>query len=121
MLSYPSHSAIRGRRLQNSDSSGYGESIRTSGFIWDLTRAHLLQEPTLVATGKPPRIPDFVLTSKDIELERAYKLRFNLIAADGREIPRYWVGYYDASPRKSVPAVGFKRRKPVPGTDDEDE
>ncbi len=41
--------------------------------------------------------------------------------AQGREIPRYWVGYYDASPRKSVPAVGFKRRKITPCDEEEDE
>ena len=80
----------------------------------------MAQEPASVSTGPVPRTPDFVLTSKDIELERAYKLRFNLIAADGMEIPRYWVGYYDASPRKSVPATGFKRRKVTPEEEDDE-
>jgi len=76
------------------------------------------QEPTAVATGLPPKTQDFILTGKDVELERAYKIRFHLTNAEGREIPRYWVGYYDASPRKSAPAIGYKRRKATPCEDD---
>ena len=79
-----------------------------------------LQEPVAVSNGPPPPSPDFVLASAQVELERAHKIRFALRAADGDEIARYWVGYFDCSPRKSVAAVGFRKRKITPaGEDDE--
>lgn len=62
-----------------------------------------------------------MLASRKVKLERAYKLRFNLIClADGREIPRYWVGFFDASPRRSVPVAGYKRRRIEPLNEDEE-
>jgi hypothetical protein len=61
-----------------------------------------------------------VLSCLQVELERAYKLRFALLSPSGDEIPRYWVGYFDASPRKIQAAVGFHKRKFTPA-DEEDE
>jgi hypothetical protein len=61
-----------------------------------------------------------VLTCLQSELERAYKIRFALSAEDGTEIPRYWVGYFDSSPRKIEPAVGLHKRKFTPADEDED-
>lgn len=79
------------------------------------------KEPVCISNGLPPKTSDFVLSSLQVELERAYKIRFALSAPSGDEIPRYWVGYFDASPRKSVPVVGFRKRKFTPEEDDEDE
>jgi hypothetical protein len=77
-------------------------------------------EPTPIATGAPPTAPDFILTGKTIELERAYKIHFNLVAHED-EIPNYWVGYYDASPQRTVASVTSKRRRPTPcGEEDDD-
>ena len=82
---------------------------------------HVEQEPVAVANGVSPRSQDFVLACLQSELERAYKIRFALVAQDGSEIPRYWVGYFDASPRKIDPAVsGLGKRRFTPA-DDEDE
>ena len=53
------------------------------------------------------------------DLERAYRIVFNLTNHEGDEIPRYWVGYFDASPRRSGPAVGYKKRKITPCEEDE--
>jgi hypothetical protein len=78
-------------------------------------------EPIAVATGAPPQASDFILACKDVELERAYRLTFDLTNREGNEIPRYWVGYFDASPRRSGPAVGYKKRKITPCDDEEDE
>ena len=89
--------------------------------IDDVTYAIHIQvdpEPTAVATGAPPQAPDFILTCKNVELERAYRITFNLTNLEGSEIPRYWVGYFDASPRRSGPAVGYKKRKITPCEDD---
>ena len=78
------------------------------------------QEPTQIATGVPPTAPDFILTGKAIELERAYKIHFNLVAHED-EIPNYWLGYYDASPQRTVASVMSKRRRPTPcGEEEED-
>jgi hypothetical protein len=77
-------------------------------------------EPTPIATGAPPTTPDFVLTGKTIELERAYKIQFNLVSHED-EIPNYWVGYYDASPQRTVASVTSKRRKPTPCIEDDQE
>ena len=90
--------------------------------IDDITYAIHIQvdaEPTAVATGTPPQASDFILACKDVELERAYRLTFALTNHDGDEIPRYWVGYFDASPRRSGPAVGYKKRKITPCDEDE--
>jgi hypothetical protein len=77
-------------------------------------------EPTPIATGAPPTTPDFILTGKTIELERAYKIHFNLVAHED-EIPNYWVGFYDASPQRTVASVTSKRRRPTPcGEEEED-
>jgi hypothetical protein len=76
-------------------------------------------EPTPVATGVQPQAPDFILACKEIELERAYRIVFTLTNHEGDEIPRYWVGYFDASPRRVGPAVGYKKRKITPCDDDE--
>jgi hypothetical protein len=62
-----------------------------------------------------------VLTCLQVELERAYKVRFALSSSTGEEIPRYWVGYFDASPRKIAPATGFHKRKFTPVDEDEEE
>jgi hypothetical protein len=62
-----------------------------------------------------------VLSCLQVELERAYKVRFALTSPEGDEIPRYWVGYFDASPRKIVAAVGFFKRKFVPADEDSEE
>jgi hypothetical protein len=79
---------------------------------------HIDQEPTPIATGTQPTATDFVLTGKTIELERAYKIHFNLVAHED-EIPNYWVGYFDASPQRTVASVTSKRRRPTPcGEDD---
>jgi hypothetical protein len=80
---------------------------------------HVDPEPTAVATGTQPQAPDFILACKDIELERAYRLTISLSNHEGDEVPRYWVGYFDASPRRSGPAVGYKKRKITPCDDDE--
>jgi hypothetical protein len=53
-----------------------------------------------------------------VELERAYRIRFSLTTPD-EEIARYWVGCYDASPRRSVASTGFKRRRPTPCDEEE--
>jgi hypothetical protein len=62
-----------------------------------------------------------VLSCLQVELERAYKIRFALSSPTGDEIPRYWVGYFNASPRKITPAVGFQKRKFIPADDEDDE
>lgn len=77
------------------------------------------QEPVAVTSGPPPRSQDFVLSCLQSEIERAYKVRFALSSADGSEIPRYWVGYFDASPRKVAPAVGLQKRKFTPADEDD--
>jgi hypothetical protein len=59
-----------------------------------------------------------VLTGKTIELERAYKIHFNLVAHED-EIPNYWVGFFDASPQRTVASVTSKRRRPTPCGEDE--
>ena len=85
-------------------------------------RNEFAQEPIAVTTGPPPSAPDLVLASRKVKLERAYKLRFNLIClADGREIPRYWVGFFDASPRRSVPVAGYKSRRIEPLNEEDEE
>ena len=85
--------------------------------IDDITYSIVIQvdpEPTAVASGTSPKAPDFILASKEVELERAYRITFSLSNHEGNEIPRYWVGYFDASPRRSGPAVGYKKRKITP-------
>lgn len=82
----------------------------------------VIKEPFPVANGLRPKTPDFVLSCLQTELQRAYKIRFALTSHSGDEIPRYWVGYFDASPRKTAPAVGFRKRRFTPeDEDDEDE
>jgi hypothetical protein len=77
-------------------------------------------EPTPIATGMPPTAEDFVLTGKTIELERAYRIQFNLVAAAGEdEIPNYFVGYFNASPQRTVASVTSRRRKATPMEMDE--
>jgi hypothetical protein len=78
------------------------------------------QEPVSITNGLPPRSPDLVLTCLQVELERAYKIRFALNSPTGDEIPRYWVGYFDASPRKIAPATGFHKRKFTPADEEEE-
>ena len=77
---------------------------------------HVDMEPTPIATGAPPASTDFILTGKTIELERAYRINFNLVSNNDSddEIPNYWVGYYDASPKRTVASVMSKRRRPTP-------
>ena len=79
------------------------------------------QEPLAVTNGPPPRAPDFLLSSFQVNLERVYKIRFALSAPDGNEIPRSWVGFFDASPRKIVPMVGLNKRKFTPADEEEDD
>jgi hypothetical protein len=79
---------------------------------------HIDPEPTPIATGAPPTAQDFILTGKTIELERAYKIHFNLVAHE-HEIPHYWVGYFNASPQRIVASVTSKRRRPTPCGEDE--
>ena len=86
-----------------------------------VTHTTHLQEPSPITNGRPPLAPDFVLSCLQVELERAYKLRFALSTPSGDEIPRYWVGYFDASPRKIQPAVGFHKRKFEPADESEEE
>jgi hypothetical protein len=81
---------------------------------------HVDAEPTPIATGAPPTATDFILTGKTIELERSYKIHFNLVSNED-EIPNYWVGYYDASPKRTVASVTSKRRRPTPCGDEEGE
>jgi hypothetical protein len=81
---------------------------------------HVDPEPVPIATGTPPTATDFILTGKTIELERAYKINFNLMAHE-EEIPNYWVGYFDASPQRTVASVTSKRRRPTPCGEDEDD
>ena len=88
--------------------------------VWNFNLKYLKQEPVAVTNGLPPRSQDFVLTCLQIELERAYKVRFALSEPNGGEIPRYWVGYFDASPRKIAPAVGLHKRKFTPADEDDD-
>jgi hypothetical protein len=127
------HSSLRGIPLVNTETLlqsvvpalvGTQTSFPTPNttVIDDVTYSihiHVDPEPTAVATGVSPQAPDFILACKDIELERAYRLTFSLSNHDGNEIPRYWVGYFDASPRRSGPAVGYKKRKITP-CDEED-
>ena len=77
-------------------------------------------EPTPIATGLPPTAVDFVLTGKAIELERAYRIQFNLVSHED-EIPNYFVGYFNASPQHTVASVTSKRRKPTPCREEDDE
>jgi hypothetical protein len=77
-------------------------------------------EPIPIATGAPPAAQDFILTGKTIELERAYKIHFNLVAHED-EIPNYWVGHFNASPQRTVASVTSKRRRPTPCGEDEDD
>lgn len=83
---------------------------------------HVDPDPVTVSNGPTPVSQDFALASLQTDLERAYKIRFALTSADGEEeIPRYWVGYFNASPRMSVPTVsGYKRRKITPCEEEED-
>jgi hypothetical protein len=74
---------------------------------------HVDPEPIPVSTGAPPPTQDLILTGSHIELERAYRLTFSLVSADN-EFPRYFVGYFNASPHKNQPVAGFKRRRPTP-------
>jgi hypothetical protein len=127
------HSSLRGIPLVNTDILlqsivpalvGTQTSFPTPNTttVDDITYAIHIQidpEPTAVAAGIPPKAPDFILACKDVELERAYRLTFSLANHDGDEIPRYWVGYFDASPRRSGPAVGYKKRKIMQCDDDE--
>lgn len=82
---------------------------------------HVDQEPVAIANGLPPRSQDFVLACLQSTLERAYKIRFALAAPDGSEIPRYWVGYFDASPRKIEQAVSGLGKRPFVQVDEDDE
>jgi hypothetical protein len=77
-------------------------------------------EPTPIATGMPPTATDFVLTGKSVELERAYRIQFNLVSGED-EIPNYFVGYFNASPQHTVASVTSKRRKPTPCGEGDDE
>jgi len=127
------HSSLRGIPLVNTDILlqsiipalvGTQMSFPTPNTttIEDITyfiHIHVDPEPTTVATGAPPQSSDFILACKDVELERAYRLTFELTNREGSEIPRYWVGYFDASPRRSGPAVGYKKRKITPCDEDE--
>ena len=70
-------------------------------------------EPIPVSTGCPPPTQDLVITGSHIELERAYRLTFSMVSADN-EFPRYFVGYFNASPHKNQTIAGFKRRRPTP-------
>ena len=80
---------------------------------------HVDPEPTPIATGAPPTATDFILTGKTIELERAYKIHFNLVSHE-EEIPNYWVGCFDASPQRTVASVTSKRRRPTPCGEEEE-
>jgi hypothetical protein len=80
-----------------------------------------VQEPLAATHGPPPRAQDFLLSSFPVNLERVYKIRFALTAPDGNEIPRYWSGFFDASPRKIVPMVGLNKRKFTPEEGDEED
>ena len=126
------HSALRGIPLINTDillqSVVPSLVISQSDFITpntttidDITyniQIHIDPEPTPIATGTQPTAIDFVLTGKTIELERAYKIHFNLVAHED-EIPNYWVGFFDASPQRTVASVTSKRRRPTPCGEDE--
>jgi hypothetical protein len=128
------HSSLRGIPLVNTDillqsiiPSLVGNQtsfpMPNTTTIEDITYSihiHVDPEPTAVATGAPPQSSDFVLACKDIELERAYRITFSLTNHEGDEIPRYWVGYFDASPRRSGPAVGYKKRKVTPCEEDDE-
>ena len=74
---------------------------------------HVDPEPIPVSTGAPPPTQDLIITGSHIELERAYRLTFSMVSADN-EFPRYFVGYFNASPHKNQPVAGFKRRRPTP-------
>ena len=128
------HSSLRGIPIINTDTllqsivpsligSQTTFSAPNTTTIDDITytiQIHVDPTPTAVANGSSPKAPDFILTGKEIELERAYRLTFSLSNQEGDEIPRYWVGYFDASPRRSGPAVGYKKRKITPCDDDEE-
>ena len=100
---------------------------------------HVDKDPISVKTGPHPNSVDFVLAGKDAELEKGYKISFNLVrecfihtcvcftlittihaqVSDDDDIPNYWVGYFDVSPRRLVTtAGGFKRRRPTPCDDE---
>ena len=80
---------------------------------------HIDPEALPVAKGPPPYTPDLSITGLNVELERAYHITFSLISAED-EIPKFFEGYFNASPNRTVSALGFKRRKLVSCADDQE-
>jgi hypothetical protein len=63
-----------------------------------------------VAKGPPPPTTDFAVTGLNVELERAYRIAFSLVAAED-EIPKFFEGYFNASPFRTTSQENYKRRK----------
>ena len=81
-------------------------------------QVHVDPEALPVAKGPPPPTPDFAITGLNVELERAYHITFSLVAADN-EIPKFFEGYFNASPYRTVSNLGFKRRRLVSCEEDQ--
>ncbi|MFZ4860305.1 MAG: hypothetical protein ACOYL3_28430 [Desulfuromonadaceae bacterium] len=81
---------------------------------------HVDPEPLPVAKGPPPFTQDLAITGLNVELERAYKITFSLISAED-EIPKFFEGYFNASPNRTVSALGYKRRRLVSCEDDQEQ
>ena len=79
---------------------------------------HIDPEALPVAKGPPPPTPDLVVTGLNVELERAYRIAFSLISAED-EIPKFFEGYYNASPSRTTSQENYKRRKLVSCEDDQ--
>jgi hypothetical protein len=80
---------------------------------------HIDPEALPVAKGPPPPTPDLAITGLNVELERAYHLTFSLISAED-EVPKFFEGYFNASPSRTVSALGFKRRRLVSCEEDQE-
>jgi hypothetical protein len=81
---------------------------------------HVEPEPLPVAKGPPPFTHDLAITGLNVELERAYKITFSLISAED-EIPKFFEGYFNASPNRTVSALGYKRRRLVSCEEDQEQ
>ena len=80
---------------------------------------HIDPEALPVAKGPPPLTPDLAITGLNVELERAYRIVFSLVSAED-EIPKFFEGYFNASPNRTVSALGFKRRRLVSCEEDQE-
>jgi hypothetical protein len=80
---------------------------------------HIDPEAFPVAKGPPPVTQDLAITGLNVELERAYHIVFSLVSAED-EVPKFFEGYFNASPNRTVSALGFKRRRLVSCEEDQE-